>query len=325
VWNAETQAYEELLGDASSVQAIPDESYDMAGLAFWRIAVEDHSYGYFGTAVDPDDLPIDSGTESPYFEIKLKEGWNHFGFPFNDIDKIDVDDLLISSNGTDFTPVTDEGNTVSQRTVWEFEDISGDDDVDDVPDDGTDYDAAMHINKGYGYWLSVNSLPGPYTEACLRILYAPDEGESDASAFAIMSVENESPPPSPPNANVAFVTSNTGGSAAGGSCFVATAAYGSALHPYVGVLREFRDAYLLTHGPGKKFVDVYYEHGPKLAHFIEKHPTWKSVTRVLLLPVIGCGAFMVYSSMALKLIVMAALIFAAVFVVRRRLVRQSLE
>ena len=57
-------------------------------------------------------------------------------------------------------------------------------------------------------------------------------------------------------------SSNGGGGGGGGGCFIATAAYGSIMHPYVKELRKFRDTYLLTNYMGKVFVDLYYEYSP---------------------------------------------------------------
>ena len=43
------------------------------------------------------------------------------------------------------------------------------------------------------------------------------------------------------------------------SCFIATAAFGSPLHPLVNLLREFRNDYLLTWSGGRKLVKWYYK------------------------------------------------------------------
>jgi hypothetical protein len=69
-------------------------------------------------------------------------------------------------------------------------------------------------------------------------------------------------------------------------CFIATAAYGSHLHPHVGVLRDFRDQYLMTNGLGRKFVDLYYRYSPYFATLIAKNRVMKTVVRIHLLPVV---------------------------------------
>ncbi len=55
-----------------------------------------------------------------------------------------------------------------------------------------------------------------------------------------------------------------------GGCFIATAAYGSYLHPFVKTLRDFRDIILLTCSPGKSFVAWYYRVSPPIAEAIAR-------------------------------------------------------
>lgn len=71
------------------------------------------------------------------------------------------------------------------------------------------------------------------------------------------------------------------------ACFIATAAYGSLFHPYVNLLREFRDQYLQTSLPGRLFVKYYYRHSPPVADFISTHPVLRPVVRTALLPAVG--------------------------------------
>ncbi len=78
---------------------------------------------------------------------------------------------------------------------------------------------------------------------------------------------------------------STGGS--GSQCFIATAAYGSYLHPYVEILRLFRDRFLLTSAFGRLLVGWYYRISPPIADRIRESTVMKASVRIMLLPAIG--------------------------------------
>ncbi len=82
-------------------------------------------------------------------------------------------------------------------------------------------------------------------------------------------------------------SSGGGDGGGGGGCFIATAAFGSPQAGQVEILRQFRDKYLLTNAPGKKFVDWYYRNGPVAAKWINDKPVVKAAVRVALYPLIG--------------------------------------
>ncbi len=69
-------------------------------------------------------------------------------------------------------------------------------------------------------------------------------------------------------------------------CFIATAAYGSFMHPYVTELRAFRDNYLLTNELGRAFVAFYYRNSPPIANYIAQHELLRGVTRIALTPIV---------------------------------------
>lgn len=77
----------------------------------------------------------------------------------------------------------------------------------------------------------------------------------------------------------------------GGDCFIATAAYGSALDPHVVELRRFRDRYLLTNAPGSALVEFYYRHSPQLAQVIARDESLRGIVRGLLTPVVLLVAY----------------------------------
>lgn len=115
--------------------------------------------------------------------------------------------------------------------------------------------------------------------------------------------------------NDAFVTKMTeaapaagggGGGGGGGFCFIATATFGSPMAPQVQVLREFRDRYLLTNGPGRLFVAGYYRTSPPIAKLIADSETLRATVRAALLPILGWAALILrYPSLALGILLVA--------------------
>lgn len=83
----------------------------------------------------------------------------------------------------------------------------------------------------------------------------------------------------------------------GGGCFIATAAYGSYLHPHVQALREFRDEVLMKHRAGRAFIALYYRYSPPIAAFIARHEGLKIATRALLTPIVYAVTYPVAAGM----------------------------
>jgi len=120
----------------------------------------------------------------------------------------------------------------------------------------------------------------PDTPGTCRIR-AVSQGETLTSGSIVVSAESAA----------AGSDSGRGGSGGGGGgCFIATAAYGSALEPHVVVLRQFRDRFLLTNPAGRLLVRGYYACSPPAARLIARHEGLRAAVRVLLLPLVAASA-----------------------------------
>ena len=96
-------------------------------------------------------------------------------------------------------------------------------------------------------------------------------------------------------------------------CFIATAAYGSAMEPEVKVLREFRDQWLLTNRLGRGFTAVYYRYSPAIADWIRPNEGLRAATRSALWPIVAAIRNPAESGLAL-----VGVLGMGVMVLRRR-------
>lgn len=100
------------------------------------------------------------------------------------------------------------------------------------------------------------------------------------------------------------------------ACFIATAAYGSLFHPYVKILRDFRDRFLLQSDAGRLFTDTYYRYSPPAADFIARHPVARRVVQLALLPIVGSGWLLMQFGVAGFLVMITVTLVSGVFVHR---------
>jgi hypothetical protein len=132
------------------------------------------------------------------------------------------------------------------------------------------------------------SIPNADTAAEIVLLLVNTSSDTIQNANfstdgSTLSTSPVTPSGTTPTPTPVFIVSSGGG---GGGCFIATAAYGSYLHPHVQTLRRFRDSRLLTNTPGRAFVTVYYHLSPPIADFIARHEFLKFLVRLLLAPII---------------------------------------
>jgi hypothetical protein len=83
----------------------------------------------------------------------------------------------------------------------------------------------------------------------------------------------------------------------------------------IGILREFRDKYLLTNPLGKGLLKLYYNVSPPMAEFITEHQSLKPIVSVGLFPTVAMSSLAVNATLAKKMgiVVLLALISVVIF------------
>ena len=119
--------------------------------------------------------------------------------------------------------------------------------------------------------------------ATIQIRTTATGAGSVSSSAQVASLETDSDPTN----NVAGPINTTISTSSGGGCFIATAAYGSAMANDVDTLRHFRDDYLLTNRAGQIFTELYYKYSPPVADQIRKSESIKELVRASLIPLVG--------------------------------------
>jgi len=107
-------------------------------------------------------------------------------------------------------------------------------------------------------------------------------------------------------------------------CFIATAAYGSPLHPHVETLRNFRDRYLMPSKLGSKLVKLYYKYSPFFADLIARHKVLKIAVRINLLPFVVFSYSMVHFGPVITVVMLAFILMVTILLIsffRRKLRR----
>ncbi|MBA7620901.1 hypothetical protein ES703_28257 [subsurface metagenome] len=98
-------------------------------------------------------------------------------------------------------------------------------------------------------------------------------------------------------------------------CFIATAAYDSPLHPHVGILRDFRDTYLLPSRLGRTLVDLYYKYSPSVAEFITKNIALRIMVRINLLPLVAFSYSMLHFGPVITAVMLLFIFVLPIFLI----------
>jgi len=126
------------------------------------------------------------------------------------------------------------------------------------------------------YTISWNTTTAANGSHSLTAVARDAAGNSTTSSAVSVTVSNNS-----------GSGGSSGGGGGGGGCFIATAAYGSALEPQVILLQTFRDQYLLGRPAGQAFVRWYYRVSPPIAAEVRRSPALRTLARGILWPVVG--------------------------------------
>ena len=65
-------------------------------------------------------------------------------------------------------------------------------------------------------------------------------------------------------------------------CFIATAVYGTPLHPKIDLLRKFRDDWLYGRLIGRMAIRTYYEVSPPIARYARKNERLRIILQQLI-------------------------------------------
>jgi len=81
-------------------------------------------------------------------------------------------------------------------------------------------------------------------------------------------------------------------------CIIGAVISGTPVERHIKTLRDFRDKYLLTNGPGRTIVKVYYRISPSLAELFRQNEFARLAGRMILIPVIFAvihhGTFLIF-------------------------------
>ena len=112
-----------------------------------------------------------------------------------------------------------------------------------------------------------------------------------------------------------------------GLCFLATAAYGTSLHPRLDILREFRDKYLMSNKLCRELVSLYYKYSPPIANIIAEHKILKIFVRIYILPLVALGYSMIHLGPTFTAIMLVFILVLPIFLIlcyRRKSIKNKI-
>lgn len=244
-------------------------------------------------------------------------------------EKVYVDDVSISTLST--------GATVQAVRMW-FSPLGfdkalyGDPSVlyQDIPvdkDGNTSEPKVTGLTNGVTYHFRSTLLD----KAGNISAWATDTYIADATINGTCAAAGEEPTPDP-RKSVGCIAAGKPGQVLGMltedmNCFIATAAYGTSLEPKLNAFRKFRMVFLLQNTWGRRFVNWYYNVGPRAARWISDKPIVRGIVRTLLWPVYGFVQaslhFGMATALALFVLLPTIIVSLAALVINRKVARAN--
>ena len=170
-----------------------------------------------------------------------------------------------------------------------------------------------------GFAIISDAAAGTRVTASLNSLSADATISGDNQAMMAQGTDRDCSPANIVDDVTIIVNKDTTGSSnkSDNRCFIATATFGSPMHPYVKILREFRDQYLLINPYGRTIVLLYYQFSPPIARTISKNVVLKGMVKIFLIPAIILAGFMIKTTLMGKLIIMTLVVISCVIFTRK--------
>ncbi len=124
----------------------------------------------------------------------------------------------------------------------------------------------------------------PNEDCTVQIVFSPHTLGFKSATLSIFSDDPDTP------TQTVSLSGNGSGFLSGTNesyCFISFSALGSELEQYIGVLRAFRDTFLMESKMGRSMVNLYYQLSPSLVQFIAKHDYLKEIVRIGLVPLVA--------------------------------------
>jgi uncharacterized delta-60 repeat protein len=184
---------------------------------------------------------------------------------------------------------------------------------------GTLIQYTLTINSGKGG--TTQPSQGSYDYDCgrlIEIIVTPDSGYefSDWSGNVPPGYENDNPLIFTINSDISLTANFKKIPFWKRLCFIATAAYDSPLHPHVGILRDFRDTYLLPSKLGRVLVNLYYKYSPSAAELITKNKALRVMVRINLLPFVALSYLMLHFGPVITAVMLLLIFLIPIFLIR---------